>query len=225
MDSEVWDISAFRGCQKTTSAAAIARPALVGECRTPDRLLQVPPRGYRGVGLASKVKTTRLVHGKPTLRGHSVRGDRWPEQRYQSPPAARLDQDHRGGSGKNASGQLSAIPRRRTMRRQNWRFRRELVSAEVSAETPEFKQVFGSQNPHRRTAAHLSAQALPHSMFRAILIAFHALLGIVPSGVAAFGCLTQNLDSLAEPHTLAHSELFLHPTILPCDLLCGHMLR
>ena len=117
MDSEVWDISAFRGCQKTTSAAAIARPALVGECRTPDRLLQVPPRGYRGVGLASKVKTTRLVHGKPTLRGHSVRGDRWPEQRYQSPPAARLDQDHRGGSGKNASGQLSALPRRRTMRR------------------------------------------------------------------------------------------------------------
>ena len=96
---------------------------------------------------------------------------------------------------------------------------------EVSIETPEFKQVFGRQSPHRRTAAHLSAQALPHSMFRAILIAFHALLGIAPSGVAAFGCLTQNLDSLAEPHTLAHSELFLHPTILPCDLLCGHMLR
>ena len=96
---------------------------------------------------------------------------------------------------------------------------------EVSIETPEFKQVFGRQSPHRRTAAHLSAQALPHSMFRAVLIAFHALLGIAPSGVAAFGCLTQNLDSLAEPHTLAHSELFLHPTILPCDLLCGHMLR
>jgi len=96
---------------------------------------------------------------------------------------------------------------------------------EVSIETPEFKQVFGRQSPHRRTAAHLSAQALPHIMFRAVLIAFHVLLGIAPSGVAAFGCLTQNLDSLAEPHTLAHSELFLHPTILPCDLLCGHMLR
>ena len=224
MDSEVWDISAFRGRQKTTSAAAIARPALVGGCRTPDRLLQVPPRGYRGVGLASKVKTTRLVHGKPTLRGHSVRGDRWPEQRYQSPPAARLDQDHRGGSGKNASGQLSALPGvgqcgdKIGDSGENW-------FPEVSIETPEFKQVFGRQSPHRRTAAHLSAQALPHSMFRAVLIAFHVLLGISPSGVAAFGCLTQNLDSLAEPHTLAHSELFLHPTILPCDLLCGHMLR
>ena len=62
-------------------------------------------------------------HGKPTSRGQSVRGNRWPEQRYQSPPAARLDHDHRGGSEKNASEQLSAIPRRRTMRRQNWRFR------------------------------------------------------------------------------------------------------
>ena len=60
---------------------------------------------------------------------------------------------------------------------------------EVSIETPEFKQVFGRQNPHRRTAAHLSAQALPHSMFRAVLIAFHVLLGIAPSGVAAVRCL------------------------------------
>ena len=151
--------------------------------------------------MASWAKTIRLVHGKPTLRDHSVRGNRWPEQCYQSPPAARLDQDHHGGSGKNASGQLSAISRRRTIRRQNWRFRRKLVSGGFN-ETPEFKQAFGCQNPHRRTAAHLSAQALPHSMFRAVLIAFHALLGIAPSGVAAFGCLTQNQDSLAEPHTL-----------------------
>ena len=173
--------------------------------------------------LAQRLKQPRQ-HGKPTLRGHSVGGNRWPEQCYQSPPAARLDQDHRGGSGKNASGQLSAIPRRRTMRRRNWRFRRKLVSGGF-IETPEFKQVFGRQSPHRCTAAHLSARALPHSMFRAVLIAFHVLLGISPSGVAAFGCLTQNLDSLAEPHTLAHSELFLHPTILPCDLLCGHMCR
>ena len=90
---------------------------------------------------------------------------------------------------------------------------------EVSAETPEFKQVFGRQNPHRCAAAHLSARALLHIMSRALLIAIQGLLWIWPSGVAAFGCLTHNLDSLAEPHTLAHSELFLHPTILPCDLL------
>ena len=46
---------------------------------------------------------------------------------------------------------------------------------EVSIETPEFKQIFGRQNPHRRTAAHLSARALKHIMFRAFLIAFHGL--------------------------------------------------
>ena len=151
------------------------------------------------------------------MRGHSVRGNRWPEQCYQSPPAARLDQDHHGGSGKNASGQLSAISRRRTIRRQNWRFRRKLVSGGFN-ETPEFKQVFGRQSPHCRTAAHLSAQALPHSMFRAVLIAFHALLGIAPSGVAAFGCLTQKSGlSRRATHSCSLRALFAshHPPLRP----------
>ena len=45
VNSEVWDISAFWGRRKTTSVAATTHLALVDGCRTPDRLLQVPPRG------------------------------------------------------------------------------------------------------------------------------------------------------------------------------------
>ena len=89
---------------------------------------------------------------------------------------------------------------------------------EVSIKTPEFKQVFGRQSPHRRTAAHLSAQALPHSMFRAVLIAFHALLGIAPSGVAAFGCLTQKSGlSRRATHSCSLRALFAshHPPLRP----------
>ena len=89
---------------------------------------------------------------------------------------------------------------------------------EVSIETPEFKQVFGRQSPHCRTAAHLSAQALPHSMFRAVLIAFHALLGIAPSGVAAFGCLTQKSGlSRRATHSCSLRALFAshHPPLRP----------
>ena len=157
-------------------------------------------------------------HGKPTSRGQSVRGNRWPEQRYQSSPAARLDHDHRGGSEKNARASSSRQYQGAGQCGDKIGDSGENWFPEVSAETPEFKQVFGRQNPHCRIAAHLSAQALPHSMFRAILIAFHVLLGTSPSGVAAFGCLTQNLDSLAETNTLAHSELFLHTTNSACPM-------
>ena len=45
VNSEVLDISAFWGRRKTTSVAATTHLALVDGCRTPDRLLQVPPRG------------------------------------------------------------------------------------------------------------------------------------------------------------------------------------
>ena len=75
-------------------------------------------------------------HGKPTSRGQSVRGNRWPEQRYQSSPAARLDHDHRGGSEENASEQLSTIPRRRTMRRQKIGNSGENWFPEVSMKRP-----------------------------------------------------------------------------------------
>ena len=105
-------------------------------------------------------------HGKPTLRGQSVRGNRWPEQRYQSPPAARLDHDHRGGSEKNASEQLSAIPRRRTMRRQNWRFRRKLVSGGFN------------RNARVQTSLRPPKSALPH---RCALVRSSASAQHVPS--------------------------------------------
>ena len=222
--SEVRDISALWGRLKTTSAAAVTRPALVGGCRTPDRLPQVPPRGCRVVGLASEVKRPGWTMVSPhcvAFLSEATAGRNSVTKAPRRLASTRTTAEARGKMLAGSSRQYQGAGQCGDEigdSGENW-------FPEVSIETPEFKQVFGRQSPHRCTAAHLSARALPHSMFRAVLIAFHVLLGISPSGVAAFGCLTQNLDSLAEPHTLAHSELFLHPTILPCDLLCGHMLR
>ena len=87
---------------------------------------------------------------------------------------------------------------------------------------PSAAEVSVSEEQQRAALAVACLQLQPDQ-----LDAVHAQLSLSARAAVklARSASPKNLDSLAEPHTLAHSELFLHPTILPCDLLCGHMLR